>query len=71
MRTVSCNNNRAYCACAVAVRAGGDVFLINLCNKYKDIKMTSCGDGGVLVVRKITAYKYEVFIYQGFSGRGK
>ncbi|XP_053391345.1 von Willebrand factor D and EGF domain-containing protein-like, partial [Mercenaria mercenaria] len=60
MKTVACNNNRAYCACAVAVRAGGDVFLINLCGGLRFKDMTSCKDGGTLVVQKYSELSYQV-----------
>ncbi|XP_060561463.1 von Willebrand factor D and EGF domain-containing protein-like [Ruditapes philippinarum] len=60
MKTTPCNDNRAYCACAVAVRAGGDVFLINRCGGLRFIDMTSCKDGGVLIVRKNSEVDYQV-----------
>lgn len=61
MKTKLCNNNKAYCTCAVAVRAGGDVFLVNHCDLSKRINtMTSCLDGGLLDITKMDDQKIEV-----------
>ncbi|XP_060574620.1 uncharacterized protein LOC132732249 isoform X2 [Ruditapes philippinarum] len=60
MKTIGCNSDRAYCACAVAVRAGGDVFLINICGGLRFIDMTSCKDGGVLIIRETSKVNYQV-----------
>ncbi|XP_060574617.1 von Willebrand factor D and EGF domain-containing protein-like [Ruditapes philippinarum] len=61
-RTTSCFsvNRRPFCTCAVAVRAGGDVFLINLCNDLKFIGMTACKDNGALVIRLLDQFNYQV-----------
>lgn len=59
-KTTPCNRGRAFCACAVAVRAGGDVFLINMCGGLKFIGFTSCSDGGILHVRNRTSLRYQV-----------
>lgn len=59
-KTTSCNHGRAFCACAVAIRAGGDTFLINLCGVLRFIGFTSCNDGGILDVQKRNALRYQV-----------
>ncbi|XP_053394304.1 von Willebrand factor D and EGF domain-containing protein-like [Mercenaria mercenaria] len=60
-KTTVCNHGRAYCACAVAIRAGADIFLINTCGRLKFIGFTSCSDGGILDVRKRSSLRYQVF----------
>ncbi|XP_053391350.1 von Willebrand factor D and EGF domain-containing protein-like [Mercenaria mercenaria] len=62
-KTISCfsdDDGRPFCTCAVAVRAGGDIFLINLCNDLKFIGMTSCKDNGALVIRQQDEFNYQV-----------
>ncbi|KAL3846765.1 hypothetical protein ACJMK2_017724 [Sinanodonta woodiana] len=63
MKTKKCNNF-ATCACAVAVRAGGDIFLIDLCGSPGLIKYASCKEN-ILDVRQITAYYYQIHMPLG------
>ncbi|XP_053391341.1 von Willebrand factor D and EGF domain-containing protein-like, partial [Mercenaria mercenaria] len=59
-RTTLCDHfGRAFCTCAVAIRSGGDIFLINLCNDLKFIGMTSCKDNS-LVIQKYSELEYQV-----------
>lgn len=52
-------NHVALCACAVAIRAGKDVFMINICGAINYIGFTSCGEGGILEVLYVTSNKYQ------------
>ena len=52
MKLSSCNRNRAYCACGVAIRAGADVFMMNLCNRKSTVGFVSCEYNPVLEVAK-------------------
>ncbi|KAL3846695.1 hypothetical protein ACJMK2_017663 [Sinanodonta woodiana] len=63
MKTKQCNSV-ATCACAVAVRAGGDIFLIDLCGSPGLIKYVSCKDN-ILDVRQITPYSYQIHMPLG------
>ncbi|KAL3847549.1 hypothetical protein ACJMK2_018454 [Sinanodonta woodiana] len=54
-------NNVATCACAVAVRAGGDIFLIDLCGTPGVIKHVSCKEN-ILDVRQISPYMYQIYM---------
>ncbi|XP_060556760.1 uncharacterized protein LOC132717337, partial [Ruditapes philippinarum] len=51
----------AKCACAVAISAGQDVFMINRCGIPTFFAFTQCGDGGILDVQKINDNLYRVF----------
>ncbi|XP_052799670.1 von Willebrand factor D and EGF domain-containing protein-like [Mya arenaria] len=59
-KTKLCNNDRATCACGVAVRAGKDVFMINRCGSIHYIDFVHCGEGGILDVLEINSEKYRV-----------
>ncbi|KAL3846774.1 hypothetical protein ACJMK2_017733 [Sinanodonta woodiana] len=63
MKTKQCNSV-ATCACAVAVRAGGDIFLIDLCGSPGLIKYVSCKES-ILDVRQITPYSYQIYMPLG------
>ncbi|KAK3596902.1 hypothetical protein CHS0354_031680 [Potamilus streckersoni] len=63
MKTKQCNSV-ATCACAVAVRAGGDIFLIDLCRSPVLIKHVSCKEN-ILDVRQITPYSYQIYMPLG------
>ncbi|KAL3861777.1 hypothetical protein ACJMK2_007798 [Sinanodonta woodiana] len=52
------------CACAVAVRAGGDLFMINICSKPRLITFVSCADS-ILQVTRINSNYYKVFMPLG------
>ncbi|XP_060574625.1 von Willebrand factor D and EGF domain-containing protein-like [Ruditapes philippinarum] len=68
-KTTSCfsesEEKGPFCTCAVAIRAGGDIFLINLCNDLKFIGMTACKDNGALVIRKQDELNYQVETHIG------
>lgn len=79
MRTFyrKCNRGKATCNCAVAVRSGDDVIVIDRCgassstSKYKALKMTLYLNGQLTKGTRVIAYgggkKYEVwrlYIYQ-------
>lgn len=58
-----CNgNDHIYCVCGIAVRAAGDVFVINRCPhlKKKVFEFRSCIDN-ILDVRKIDELNYKVY----------
>lgn len=61
-KTNRCNGNRALCTCGVIVRAGADVFAINLCNRVRFIEFLSCEEGGILKIVKKNDRRYEVNI---------
>ncbi|KAL3846696.1 hypothetical protein ACJMK2_017664 [Sinanodonta woodiana] len=63
IKTKQCNSV-ATCACAVAVRAGGDIFLIDLCGSPGLIKYVSCKEN-ILDVRQITPYSYQIYMPLG------
>ncbi|KAK3609720.1 hypothetical protein CHS0354_011411 [Potamilus streckersoni] len=63
MKTKQCNGV-ATCACAVAVRGGGDIFLIDLCRSPVLINHVSCKDN-ILNVRQINAYSYKIYMPLG------
>ncbi|KAL3847607.1 hypothetical protein ACJMK2_018510 [Sinanodonta woodiana] len=64
MRTTPCWSGRATCACAVAVRAGGDLFMINICSKPRLITFVSCAES-ILQVTQINPNLYKVFMPLG------
>ncbi|KAK3609722.1 hypothetical protein CHS0354_011413 [Potamilus streckersoni] len=63
MKTKRCNSV-AFCACAVAVRAGGDIFLLDLCRSPGLIKHVSCKEN-ILDVRQVNAYLYKIYMPLG------
>ena len=69
MAIMSCkrNGNEPYCACAVAVRVGADVFKYSLCdnsNLYADI--VPCGDG-IIDVRTNDGLNFDVSFKNGYD----
>lgn len=56
-----CHPDYSYprCSCAVAVRSGKDVFIVDICNIKPIIDFPSCGDG-VLKVIKINDKYFKV-----------
>ncbi|KAK3609723.1 hypothetical protein CHS0354_011415 [Potamilus streckersoni] len=63
MKTKQCNSF-ATCACSVAVRAGGDIFLIDLCRSPEIINQVSCKEN-ILHVRQISSYWYQIYMPLG------
>ncbi|KAL3847606.1 hypothetical protein ACJMK2_018509 [Sinanodonta woodiana] len=63
MRTIPCWSGPT-CACAVAVRAGGDLFMINICSKPRLITFVSCADSILQVTQKNPNF-YEVIMPLG------
>lgn len=49
------------CSCAVAVRSGKDVFIVDICNKQPIIHFSSCGDGVLKVIKTNDKY-FKVFL---------
>ncbi|XP_033761549.1 von Willebrand factor D and EGF domain-containing protein-like [Pecten maximus] len=67
MTVTSCNPPlHVYCVCAIAVRAGGDVFVIDRCpTTYRPIfEFRSCEDN-ILDVRKINENNYKIYFPSG------
>lgn len=61
MELTPCNSNRAYCICGLAVRAGGDIFVIYLCGGKTIIQYATCFDDILLVKRaKRNTKQYKV-----------
>lgn len=61
-----CNgNNHIFCVCGIAVRAAGDVFVINRCPHLRRnvFEFRSCIDN-ILDVRKIDELNYKVYFYK-------
>ena len=57
------NNYSPYCACAVAVRVGADVFKYTICHYLKkDIKIEPC-DEGIIDVRTKDKKNFNVSVY--------
>ena len=56
-----CHRRYSYprCSCAVAVRSGKDVFIVDICNYNAIINFPSCGDK-VLKVIKVNDRNYKV-----------
>ncbi|XP_071176210.1 von Willebrand factor D and EGF domain-containing protein-like [Mytilus edulis] len=44
MELAPCNSDRAFCICGLAVRAGGDIFVIYVCGGKTIIKYGTCSD---------------------------
>lgn len=53
------NTSVAKCNCGVAVRAGRDVYVIDVCDRYIDIGYKRCGDQA-LTVKKDSDFTYTV-----------
>ncbi|XP_060556762.1 von Willebrand factor D and EGF domain-containing protein-like, partial [Ruditapes philippinarum] len=51
----------AKCTCAVGIKAGQDVFMINRCGSPTLFAFTQCGDGGILDVQRVNDLLYRVF----------
>ncbi|KAK3609733.1 hypothetical protein CHS0354_011424 [Potamilus streckersoni] len=64
MRTTRCWGGGATCACAVAVRAGGDLFMINICSTPRLISFVSCAES-ILQVTRMSPNLYKVFMPLG------
>ncbi|XP_060064919.1 von Willebrand factor D and EGF domain-containing protein-like [Ylistrum balloti] len=67
MKVTSCNSPlHVYCVCAIAARAGGDVFVIDRCpGVYRPIfEFRSCKDH-ILDVRKINENDYKIYFPSG------
>eukprot|EP00105_Crassostrea_gigas_P023673 XP_011443598.1 PREDICTED: von Willebrand factor D and EGF domain-containing protein [Crassostrea gigas] len=70
IETTACNSNRGirrqpYCVCALAIRAGADVFVIDRCpNKPIRIKYLSCKEN-LLDARKETEMEYKIYFPSG------
>lgn len=52
-------SSKAKCNCGVAVRAGRDVYVINVCDRFLDIGYRHCGDDA-LTVKKDNDFTYTV-----------
>lgn len=48
-----------YCACAVAIQGGGDIFIFDVCGSVRRANFRRC-QGNVLNVREISPREYEV-----------
>ncbi|XP_053387636.1 uncharacterized protein LOC123541916 isoform X2 [Mercenaria mercenaria] len=49
------------CACGIAIAVGADAFIINKCPKSTfQFDFVQCGDGGIIDVEEIHAYRYRV-----------
>ncbi|KAL4239801.1 scavenger receptor [Mactra antiquata] len=57
-------SNKAKCNCGVAVRAGRDVYVINVCDNFLDIGYRQCGDNA-LTVKKDNDFTYTVYLPYG------
>ncbi|KAL3846753.1 hypothetical protein ACJMK2_017714, partial [Sinanodonta woodiana] len=51
--------NGVTCPCAVSIRAGGELFIINVCTVPSLINHAHCGEK-LMNIRRIHAYKYEI-----------
>lgn len=58
-----CHERYTYprCSCAVAVRSGKDVFMVDICNSKSIIHFPSCGDRVLKVIKTNDRY-YKVFL---------
>ncbi|KAL3846697.1 hypothetical protein ACJMK2_017665, partial [Sinanodonta woodiana] len=63
MKTYRCGNNVA-CACAASIRAGGELFIIDICNGRVIIKHASCKEQ-IMIIQKINEYTYEIYMPLG------
>ncbi|XP_053387193.1 uncharacterized protein LOC123542679 [Mercenaria mercenaria] len=49
------------CACGIAIAVGADAFIINKCpNSTFQFDFVQCGDGGIIDIEEIHAYRYKV-----------
>ncbi|XP_061170596.1 von Willebrand factor D and EGF domain-containing protein-like [Saccostrea echinata] len=68
IETTQCNRNPRsipYCVCAIAVRAGGDVFVIDRCpNRRIQIKYLACKDN-LIDARKESELEYKIYFPSG------
>ncbi|KAK3602496.1 hypothetical protein CHS0354_022363 [Potamilus streckersoni] len=62
MKTFDCNGPK--CACAVSIRAGGELFIINVCTIPSLINHAYCREK-LMNIRKIHQYKYEIHMPLG------
>ncbi|XP_053388862.1 uncharacterized protein LOC128551929 [Mercenaria mercenaria] len=60
----------AKCNCGVAVRAGGDVYVINVCDRLLDIGYKRCGDKA-LTVKKDNDFTYTIYLPYGTAVRAR
>ncbi|XP_052268580.1 uncharacterized protein LOC127869962 [Dreissena polymorpha] len=69
-RIANCTDGKsqAKCNCGVAVRAGRDVYVINVCNGYIDIGYRQCLDKA-LTVKKENDYTYTIYLPYGTAVR--
>ncbi|XP_053387517.1 von Willebrand factor D and EGF domain-containing protein-like isoform X3 [Mercenaria mercenaria] len=58
--TTLCRTN-VTCICAVAIRAGKDVFMINVCGLVYFLGFTHCGEGGILQIIRVHDHLYHVY----------
>ncbi|XP_052262075.1 uncharacterized protein LOC127865958 isoform X2 [Dreissena polymorpha] len=63
-------NSKAKCTCGVAVKAGRDVYVINVCNGYIDIGYRQCWDKA-LTVKKENDYTYTIYLPYGTAVRAR
>ncbi|KAL3848267.1 hypothetical protein ACJMK2_019135 [Sinanodonta woodiana] len=64
IKTTQCNGG-ATCVCATSIRAGADMYIINLCGGKRFAGFVSCDSFDVLEVREITEYYFEVYMPLG------
>ncbi|XP_053388858.1 von Willebrand factor D and EGF domain-containing protein-like [Mercenaria mercenaria] len=62
--------SHAKCNCGVAVRAGGDVYVINVCDRVLDIGYKRCGDKA-LTVKKDNDFTYTIYLPYGTAVRAR
>lgn len=53
IQLTSCYNDKVYCPCGIAVRAGADIFVINFCDGWSTIQYVACEHTPVLQVSKM------------------
>ncbi|XP_060598147.1 uncharacterized protein LOC132751939, partial [Ruditapes philippinarum] len=53
------------CTCGIAVRAGGDVFMINRCGSINLLDFLHCDDGGIIHVERVNDHKYKILTPTG------
>ncbi|KAL3848262.1 hypothetical protein ACJMK2_019131 [Sinanodonta woodiana] len=63
IKTTQCNGGAA-CVCATSIRAGADMYIINLCGGIRFAGFVSCDSFDVLEVRE-AAYSFEVYMPLG------
>ncbi|XP_053384896.1 uncharacterized protein LOC128550257 [Mercenaria mercenaria] len=63
-------NDKAKCNCGVAVRAGRDVYVINVCDNLLDIGHKHCGDEA-LTVKKDNDFTYTMYLPFGTAVRAR